>query len=205
MGGDLVVDEVQLAPELLNVVEQLLEEPGGLKFVRTRPSARKLKRTGVDLLAGRAILLRMHPFLALSSETFSIFTRPLLGGGCRWFGTPKARGHAESHGLLYVRPEVQAEGLFAMSERSTASWRRSVSLGKAGSMWQRQSGNAPGAARRSRAICGPRKSTTRNASGRSPAQVPIALTVSSSRRCLASRAEVTARFRIRCRKRRSRP
>ena len=53
---DLVIDEVQRVPELLTVVHQLMEERGSPRFVLTGSSARKLKRTGVDLLAGRAVV-----------------------------------------------------------------------------------------------------------------------------------------------------
>ena len=52
----VVVDEVQKVPALLDVVHQLIETAPTPRFVLTGSSARKLKRAGVDLLAGRAIL-----------------------------------------------------------------------------------------------------------------------------------------------------
>ncbi len=63
-GETIVIDEVQKIPELLDVVHELLESGSGLQFILTGSSARKLKRTGVDLLAGRAIVKTMHPFMA---------------------------------------------------------------------------------------------------------------------------------------------
>ena len=60
----VVVDEVQKVPALLDVVHQLIEADSRQRFVLTGSSARKLKRAGVDLLAGRALLRSMHPFLA---------------------------------------------------------------------------------------------------------------------------------------------
>lgn len=51
-------------PELLPVVHQLIELDKSVAFVLTGSSARKLRRTSVDLLAGRAVLTTMHPFLA---------------------------------------------------------------------------------------------------------------------------------------------
>lgn len=48
----VVIDEVQRVPELLSVVHSLIESRRGLQFILTGSSARKLKRTGVDLLAG---------------------------------------------------------------------------------------------------------------------------------------------------------
>ena len=59
-----VLDEVQKIPELLDVVHQQMEMHPQHTFILTGSSARKLKRSGVDLLAGRAALTSMHPFMA---------------------------------------------------------------------------------------------------------------------------------------------
>src|SRR5262245_61544286 len=48
----VVVDEVQRAPELLNVVHSVIESKDRRQFVLTGSSARKLRRGGVNLLAG---------------------------------------------------------------------------------------------------------------------------------------------------------
>ncbi len=45
----MVIDEVQKAPILLDVVHDLIERRAGPLFVLTGSSARKLKREGVDL------------------------------------------------------------------------------------------------------------------------------------------------------------
>ena len=60
----VVIDEVQRIPELLDVVHQVMEEGIGIKFILTGSSARKLKRAGVNLLAGRASVMTLHPFMA---------------------------------------------------------------------------------------------------------------------------------------------
>ncbi len=61
--GWVVLDEIQRAPELLNEVHRLIEARG-LRFAMTGSSARKLRRGGANLLAGRARTLRMHPLTA---------------------------------------------------------------------------------------------------------------------------------------------
>ncbi len=48
----IILDEVQKIPELLDVVHQLMEEKQNHTFILTGSSARKLKRSGVDLLLG---------------------------------------------------------------------------------------------------------------------------------------------------------
>ena len=47
---EIVIDEIQKAPVLLDVVHQMMESRPELRFVLTGSSARKLKRAGVDLL-----------------------------------------------------------------------------------------------------------------------------------------------------------
>lgn len=58
-----VIDEVQKLPALLDEVHRLIEDRG-FRFVLTGSSARKLRRGGVNLLAGRARTLQMHPLTA---------------------------------------------------------------------------------------------------------------------------------------------
>lgn len=68
----IVIDEIQKIPELLSVVHHLIEQKKGYQFILTGSSARKLKRSGVDLLAGRALLKFMNPFVA--AEIGSLFS-----------------------------------------------------------------------------------------------------------------------------------
>ena len=60
-----IIDEVQKAPALLDSIHSLIEEYKTHQFIMTGSSARKLRRGGVNLLAGRALLTHFHPlFLA---------------------------------------------------------------------------------------------------------------------------------------------
>lgn len=61
--GWVVIDEIQRLPDLLNEVHRLIEARR-LRFVLTGSSARKLRRRGVNLLAGRALTRFMHPLTA---------------------------------------------------------------------------------------------------------------------------------------------
>ncbi len=109
--GWVVIDEVQRAPELLNEVHRLIESRR-LRFVLTGSSARKLRRRGVNLLAGRAVTRYMHPLTALElGEDFD------LARALRWGGLPLActseqpRDYVNSYAATYLREEVQQEGL----------------------------------------------------------------------------------------------
>jgi predicted AAA+ superfamily ATPase len=57
----IVIDEIQRCPELLNEVHRILEQKRNIQFVMTGSSARKLRRSGTNLLAGRALTFHLHP------------------------------------------------------------------------------------------------------------------------------------------------
>jgi len=110
--GHVVIDEIQRVPDLLMVVHSLIESQKGWTFVLTGSSARKLKRTGVNLLGGRALLHTLHPFMAAElGENFD------LGKALRYGLLPvvlSSENPAEvlrSYAALYLREEVQMEGL----------------------------------------------------------------------------------------------
>ena len=111
-GKTIIIDEVQKVPELLDVVHELIEGKGGFQFILTGSSARKLKRTGVDLLAGRAIVKTMHPFMAAELEGSFSLEESLQSGL-----VPLVRSSADpqetlaSYVALYLREEVQMEGI----------------------------------------------------------------------------------------------
>jgi predicted AAA+ superfamily ATPase len=60
----VVADEIQRLPKLLNYVHLLIEERK-IKFALTGSSARKLKRGGANLLAGRAFMNALYPLTHL--------------------------------------------------------------------------------------------------------------------------------------------
>ncbi len=108
----VVIDEVQKAPQLLEVVHSLIEEKRGLQFILTGSSARKLRRGGVNLLAGRALMKHMHPFMAAElknlfelDKALQIGTIPLVLNSTAPMATLQA------YVDLYLREEVQMEGL----------------------------------------------------------------------------------------------
>ncbi|BCO09729.1 ATPase [Desulfolithobacter dissulfuricans] len=108
----IIIDEVQKVPELLDVVHLLMERKHGLRFVLTGSSARKLKRTGVDLLAGRAIVKTMHPFMAAeTADSFTLESALQTGMVPLVTESINPRETLNSYVAIYLREEVQAEGL----------------------------------------------------------------------------------------------
>jgi predicted AAA+ superfamily ATPase len=110
----VIVDEVQRVPALLDVVHKLIEERGRhtTQFILTGSSARKLKRTGVDLLAGRLVLRSLHPFMAAElGEGFDLGAALEVGLLPLVLGAADPRETLRSYVSLYLQQEVQAEGL----------------------------------------------------------------------------------------------
>ena len=110
-GRWVIVDEVQRLPNLLNEVHRFIEEKR-LKFVLCGSSARKLKRAGVNLLAGRALRRFMHPFVPEEiGEEFDL-QDTLRYGSLPIVWDPAARQETLSaYVQLYLKEEIQAEAL----------------------------------------------------------------------------------------------
>jgi predicted AAA+ superfamily ATPase len=64
-----IINEIQKAPAMLDSIHSLIEDYKTHQFILTGSSARKLRRGGVNLLAGRALLTHLHPFMAAELGT----------------------------------------------------------------------------------------------------------------------------------------
>ena len=97
----VVIDEIQKAPKLLDVVHQLIESTN-YKFIMTGSSARKLKRGSGNLLAGRAFNYQMHPFT--HSELGERFSLDLV---LRWGSLPSVVSMNDEERTEYLRSYCQ--------------------------------------------------------------------------------------------------
>ena len=108
----IVIDEIQKVPSLLDVVHHLIETKKQLRFVLTGSSARKLRRTGVNLLAGRAILRTFHPFMAAElGDRFDLERAIRIGMLPSVVSSEVPEDTLSTYAALYLREEVQAEGI----------------------------------------------------------------------------------------------
>jgi len=116
----IVVDEVQKIPSLLDEVHRLIEKER-LVFVLTGSSARKLRRQGVDLLAGRAVTRSFFPLTAHELGTsFDLKDALEFGTLPGRFTEADPHDFLESYVATYLREEVQQEGL----TRNLSAFRR---------------------------------------------------------------------------------
>ncbi len=108
----VVIDEVQKLPELLELVHLMIEEKSGLQFILTGSSARKLRRGGINLLGGRAGNRSLHPFMAVElGERFNLSQSLELGMLPLVLDAKDPKEILSAYNGLYLKEEVQAEGL----------------------------------------------------------------------------------------------
>lgn len=128
----VLIDEVQKLPELLEVVHLLIEERRGLQFILTGSSARKLRRAGVNLLGGRAAQKRLHPYMAAElGDRFRLEEALRLGLLPVVLGGRNPQDILQAYNALYLREEVQAEGL-VRNVGSFARFLEAISFSHAG-------------------------------------------------------------------------
>jgi predicted AAA+ superfamily ATPase len=108
----VIIDEIQKAPELLDVVHALMEDEPELQFILTGSSARKIKQKGIDLLGGRAIIRSLHPFLASELKDKFDLERSLKTGLIPLVFSAQDPGDTlDAYIALYLKEEIQMEGL----------------------------------------------------------------------------------------------
>jgi predicted AAA+ superfamily ATPase len=89
-----------------------MESREGLRFILTGSSARKLKRSGVDLLAGRALVRTLHPFMASElGKGFSLKDALAVGLIPLVVDSSNPEETIRSYAAVYLKEEVQTEGL----------------------------------------------------------------------------------------------
>ncbi|PIR26180.1 MAG: ATPase [Deltaproteobacteria bacterium CG11_big_fil_rev_8_21_14_0_20_42_23] len=109
----VIIDEVQKVPKLLNVVQSLMLDHPKIQFALTGSSARKLKRGGANLLAGRAFLNYLYPLTSAElGEVFSLQNALAFGTlPAVWnFQTAEEKkSFLHSYAITYFKEEIQAE------------------------------------------------------------------------------------------------
>ena len=109
--GWVIIDEVQKIPALLNEVHRLIEHKG-YRFILTGSSARSLRKSGVNLLAGRALTYSMHPLLADElGDKFDLSFALQFGMMPALYKSSDPKHYLHSYVQTYLKEEVQQEAL----------------------------------------------------------------------------------------------
>jgi predicted AAA+ superfamily ATPase len=108
----VILDEIQKIPALLDEVHRLMELRGW-KFVLCGSSARKLRRGGVNLLAGRAVTRFLGPFSSAElGDSFNL--KSALEWGCLpavHLEPDNAADILSAYVHTYIREEIREEGI----------------------------------------------------------------------------------------------
>lgn len=107
----VIIDEIQRIPELLNEVHRLIEGKK-YKFAMLGSSARKLRKKGTNLLAGRALSYFMYPLTVKELGVDFKLDRSLKYGHLPMAYTDtNPESYLKSYVKTYLREEVMQEGL----------------------------------------------------------------------------------------------
>lgn len=105
-----VIDEVQKLPEILDEVHRLIESEHMI-FLLTGSSARKLKRGGANLLAGRAWWAELFPLTSREIPDFDLLTYLNRGGLPAVYPSDDYLEEIRAYTALYMKEEIQNEAL----------------------------------------------------------------------------------------------
>lgn len=107
----IVIDEIQKVPALLDEVHWLIENRG-LKFALCGSSARKVKRGAANLLGGRATRYELHGLTAAElGDAFDLDRMLNHGYLPRIYEASRPRRMLDAYVADYLKEEVAAEGL----------------------------------------------------------------------------------------------
>lgn len=110
----LMIDEIQLLPQLLNEVHRCIEEfKSHIVFILTGSSARKLKRENANLLAGRAFSFDFYPLNFSEINIRDNFNQVMLYGSIPMSLTNQdiqsRTKYLKTYVHTYLKEEIQQE------------------------------------------------------------------------------------------------
>lgn len=106
----VVIDEIQKLPELLDEVQRLIVKRKQ-RFLLTGSSARKLRKGGANLLAGRAFEAALFPLTSQEIPAFDLPAYLNTTGLPEFYGQEHAKEFLQAYVGMYLQEEVKAEAL----------------------------------------------------------------------------------------------
>lgn len=108
--GLIVIDEIQMVPDLLNEIHWLIEN-SRISFLMTGSSARKLRRGHANLLGGRAWRYTMSPLTYGETSGFDLTQVVISGLLPPHFLSPDPIQDLRSYMADYLKEEIAAEAI----------------------------------------------------------------------------------------------
>ena len=106
----VIIDEVQMLPNLLNAVHWLIVNRD-IRFLLCGSSARKLKRLGANMLGGRAVRRQLFPLVSREIPDFDIVKAVNNGMLPRHYLINDTWNRLEGYIGNYLQQEIEAEAL----------------------------------------------------------------------------------------------
>jgi predicted AAA+ superfamily ATPase len=104
----VVIDEIQLVPQLLNEVHWLIVNKG-IRFILSGSSPRKILRSGANLLGGRALRYELFPLVSAEIPDFDLLRAINNGLLPRYYDADNAEKLLSAYIGSYLRDEIVAE------------------------------------------------------------------------------------------------
>lgn len=110
-GTWVVIDEIQKVPLLLNEVHRIIEEKK-IRFILSGSSARKLRESGVNLLAGRALTFNLFPLVSKEVGFALDVDRQIACGMLpSSFTAATPQKYLQTYAETYLKEEIREEAL----------------------------------------------------------------------------------------------
>ena len=106
----VIIDEIQKLPALLDEVHWLISNHH-LRFIMSGSSARKMRRSGVNLLGGRAIRKHLYPFVSAEIPDFNLVKACNNGMLPRHYLVDNPANRLHAYVGDYLQQEIKAEAL----------------------------------------------------------------------------------------------
>lgn len=107
----LFIDEAQRLPEIFDEVQSILDRNPSLRVILTGSSARKLRRSGINLLPGRIWQRELFPLVFPETGPGRIADRLVRGSLPAILDSTLYKEELRNYVGLYLDEEVRAEGL----------------------------------------------------------------------------------------------
>lgn len=112
----ICIDEIQKLPVLLDLVHHLIEAfPAQLQFILSGSSARKLKKTHANMLAGRALSFSFYPFcideIDMNRHLFQILLHGSLPSSFLEEDVPSRIQYLKTYVATYLKEEILQEAI----------------------------------------------------------------------------------------------
>ena len=104
----VVIDEIQRLPELLNEIHWLIVNKG-VRFILSGSSSRKILRSGVNLLGGRALRYELYPLVSAEIPDFDLLRAINNGLLPKHYDAANAQKMLSAYIGSYLKDEIAVE------------------------------------------------------------------------------------------------